>query len=359
MFTLEALTMHQLIEMAADANASDLMIKADQVPMTKKYDSVRVLHPDLPVLTAETTARMLLSLMTDRQRHIFDETLEMDLGFTVPGKCRVRCNVYWQKGSIASVCRVVPLRIKTLEELGLPTILGELTNAKNGLILVTGPTGSGKTTTLAAMLDIVNAERSCNMVTIEDPLEFIHVDKKSYVTQREVGIDSLDFQPALRASLRQAPDVILIGEMRDTTTMGIALQAGETGHLVFSTVHTSSAYETMDRVINMFPPHEKGHMCQRMGNSLRAIIAQKLIPRDDGEGRVAALEILICTPTVSKAIEDGHFSDLYHLMNEGSFWGMQTMNQSLLRYVKAGVINEATAMRNAGVASELKQMLRR
>ncbi len=359
MFTLDNMTMHDLIKMTAEANASDLMIKADQVPMTKKYDSVKMLHPDLPILTPETTARMLLSLMTDRQRHIFEETLEMDLGFTVPGICRVRCNVFWQKGSIASVSRVVPLKIKTLEELGLPPILGELTHAQTGLILVTGPTGSGKTTTLAAMLDIINTERPCNLVTIEDPLEFVHKDKMSFVTQREVGIDTLEFQPAMRASLRQAPDVILIGEMRDTTTMGIALQAGETGHLVFSTVHTSSAYETMDRVINMFPPHEKGHMCQRMGNSLRAIIAQKLIPRDDGEGRVAALEILICTPTVSKAIEDGHFSDLYHLMNEGSFWGMQTMNQSLLRYVKAGVINEATALRNAGVASELKQMLRR
>ncbi len=359
MYTLESLTLHQLVIMAAEADASDLMIKADQVPMVKKYDSVRALSPDLPVLTPEATARMLLSLMTDRQRHIFEETMEMDLGFTVPDICRVRCNVYWQKGSIASVCRVVPLKIKTLDQLGLPPILAELTKAKNGLILVTGPTGSGKTTSLAAMLDIINAERSCNMVTIEDPLEFVHKDKMSYVVQREVGIDTLDFQPALRASLRQAPDVILIGEMRDTTTMGIALQAGETGHLVFSTVHTSSAYETMDRVMNMFPPHEKGHMCQRMANSLRAIVAQKLIPRDDGDGRVAAVEILICTPTVSKAIEDGHFSDLYHLMNEGAFWGMQTMNQSLVRYVKAGIINEATAMRNAGVASELKQMLRR
>jgi twitching motility protein PilT len=237
--------------------------------------------------------------------------------------------------------------------------LGTLTTLQTGLVLVTGPTGSGKTTTLAAMLDIINSSRECNMITIEDPLEFVHSPKKAYVTQREIGIDTLDFQPALRASLRQAPDVILIGEMRDTTTMGIALQAGETGHLVFSTVHTSSAYETMDRVVNMFPPHEKIHICQRLSNSLRAIIAQKLIPRDDAPGRVAAIEVLICTPTISKAIEDGHFSDLYHLMNEGSFWGMQTMNQSLVRYVKAGIISEETAMKNAGVASELKQMLRR
>jgi twitching motility protein PilT len=359
MQTLESLTLHHLIELAAAQDASDLMLKAGCIPMSKKYDVVHPLSDDLPVLDAPTVSRILLSLMTDRQRRIFDETLEMDMGFTVPGVCRVRCNVYWQMGAMACVCRVVPLRIKSLEELGLPLVLGELTKLQTGLVLVTGPTGSGKTTTLAAMLDIINASRACNMVTIEDPLEFVHGPKAAYVTQREIGIDTLDFQPALRASLRQAPDVILIGEMRDTTTMGIALQAGETGHLVFSTVHTSSAYETMDRVVNMFPPHEKEHICQRMGNSLRAIIAQKLIPRDDGKGRVAAIEVLICTPTVSKAIEDGHFSDLYHLMNEGSFWGMQTMNQSLVRYVKAGIITEETAMRNAGVASELKQMLRR
>jgi twitching motility protein PilT len=181
----------------------------------------------------------------------------------------------------------------------------------------------------------------------------------AYVSQREVGIDTEDFQPALRAVVREAPDVILIGEMRDAVTMGVAMQAGETGHLVFSTVHTASAYETMDRIVNMFPPHEKIHICQRMANSLRAIVAQKLVPRADGNGRVAALEILVCTPTVSKAIEDGNFTDLYHHMNEGSFWGMQTMNQSLVKFVKAGIITEQTAMNYAGVASELKQMLRR
>jgi twitching motility protein PilT len=359
MFSLETLSMDMLIRMAAEQNASDLLIKAGQVPKQKRYNIIRPLDPDIPELDAATVKRMLSDLMTERQIRIFEETMEMDLGFTVEGLCRVRCNIYLQRGTWASVCRIVPLRIKTIQELGLPPILAELTKHRTGLILVTGPTGSGKTTTLAAMLDLINQERECHMVTIEDPLEFVHMDKKSYVSQREVGIDTLDFQPALRASLREAPDVILIGEMRDVTTMGIALQAGETGHLVFSTVHTASAYETMDRVINMFPPHEKIHMCQRMGGSLRAIIAQKLVPRADGQGRVAAMEILICTPTVTKAIEDGHFSDLYHMMNEGQFWGMQTMNQSLVRYVKAGVITEETALRHAGVASELKQMLRR
>jgi twitching motility protein PilT len=357
--SLDSISMHQLIRMAAEQDASDLLVKAGQVPMGKRYNVVTPIDPELPVLNEMTVKRILSELMNDKQMRIFDETMEMDLGFTVEGLCRVRCNIYMQRGSWASVSRVVPLKIKTIQDLGLPPILGELTKHKTGLILVTGPTGSGKTTTLAAMLDLINQERQCHLVTVEDPLEFVHQDKQAYVSQREVGIDTLDFQPALRAVLREAPDVILIGEMRDVTTMGIALQAGETGHLVFSTVHTASAYETMDRIINMFPPHEKIHMCQRMGGSLRAIIAQKLVPRADGNGRVAANEILICTPTVTKAIEDGHFSDLYHMMNEGAFWGMQTMNQSLVRYVKAGLITEEIALKHAGVASELKQMLRR
>jgi len=302
---------------------------------------------------------MIHAVMTERQRKIYDSTNEMDLAFVVPGKCRVRTNVYRQRGTMAAALRIIPTRIRSLEELGLPSVLSELTRHRQGLVLLTGPTGCGKTTTLAALLDIINQERRCHIVTIEDPLEIEHSDKNSYVSQREVGMDTADFMPALRAVVRAAPDVILIGEMRDVTTMHAALQAGETGHLVFSTVHTQSAYDTMDRIINMFPPHEKKHLCLRLAGSLKAIIAQKLVPRADGKGRVVVAEILICTPTVSKAIEDGAFGDLYHLMNEGGFWGMQTMNQGLARYVKAGVIDEETAVNYAGIVSELKQMLRR
>ena len=359
MFDVNTLTMQQLCEIGFDRGSSDVFMKADARPVMKLNSGVTELHEDIPVIDAKNVKRMIYALMDQRQIQIFEEKFEMDLAFEIPGKCRVRTNVYMAKGNPALVCRTIPFKIRSLEELGMPTVLGELTKHKMGLILVTGPTGSGKTTTLAAMLDIVNRERNCHLVTIEDPLEFIHFDKKAYVSQREVGIDTLDFQPALRAALREAPDVILVGEMRDTVTMGAALQAGETGHLVFSTVHTSSAYETMDRIINMFPPHEKMHLCQRMANSLRAIIAQKLVPTADGKGRVCAAEILICTPTVTKAIEDGHFSDLYQHMNEGGYWGMQTMNQSLLKYVRAGLITEQIAIQYAGVASELKQMLRR
>jgi twitching motility protein PilT len=314
---------------------------------------------EYPVVDAENAKRMISEVMTERQIQRFEETMEMDLAFEVEGKCRIRANIYFQRGTWAIVMRIIPLRILTLEELGLPPVLREVCKHRLGLILFTGPTGSGKSTSLAAMIDIINESRPCHIVTIEDPLEFVHADKMAYISQREVHIDTLEFQPALRAVVREAPDVILVGEMRDQATMHTAMQAGETGHLVFSTVHTSSAYETMDRIINMFPPHEKAFLCQRLAGSLRAICAQKLVPRADGNGRVVANEILICTPTVTKLIEDGHFSDLYHAMNEGAFWGMQTMNQSLVRYVKAGIITEETALNYAGIASELKQMLRR
>jgi twitching motility protein PilT len=359
MFTLENLSMHQLIDIGIEKDASDVMLKVGSKPMMKQYNEVRELDEALPVLTQEAIRTLLMQIMNEKQMKVFEDKMDQDVGFTVEGKCRVRVNVYQQRGGYATVMRIVPLKIRTLQELGLPEILESLTDQKTGLILVTGPTGSGKTTTLGALIDIINQKRPCHIVTVEDPLEVVHSDKKAYVSQREVHLDTMDFQPALRAVLREAPDVILIGEMRDPETMGVALQAGETGHLVFSTVHTASAYETMDRIVNMFPPHEKGHLCQRMAGSLRAIICQKLIPRSDGKGRVAALEIMICTPTVSKAIEDGAFSDLYHHINEGGFWGMQTMNQSLLRYVKAGIISEQVAMTNAGVPSELKQMMRR
>jgi twitching motility protein PilT len=359
MRSASSVSIPELIEIGFDLRASDICIKADARPTMRQHSIFQPVPGEFPVVDPENAKRMIYDLMSEKQIKRFEENLEMDLAFSVGDKCRVRANIYWQRGNPAIVCRIIPLTILTLEELGLPPVLRELTKHRLGLILVTGPTGSGKTTSLAAMIDIINESRPCHIVTVEDPLEFVHQDKKAYVSQREVNIDTLEFQPALRAVVREAPDVILIGEMRDPETMAVAMQAGETGHLVFSTVHTASAYETMDRIINMFPPHEKNFLCQRLAGSLRAIVAQKLVPRADGNGRVVANEILICTPTVSKLIEDGHFSDLYHAMNEGQFWGMQTMNQSLVRYVKAGVITEETALNYAGIASELKQMLRR
>lgn len=353
------LTMHELIEVGFHEKASDVFVKGGSKPYMRKDSRISLLPGEWPVIDPDNAHRMITALFNERQRDRFENHYEMDLAFSVGDHCRVRMNCYRQRGVTATVCRIIPLEIKSLEELGLPSALGDVVKHRQGLVLVTGPTGSGKTTTLAALIDIINRSRQAHIVTIEDPLEFVHQDRMAYVSQREIGIDTEDFEPALRAVVREAPDVILIGEMRDVKTMNVALQAGETGHLVFSTVHTSSAYETLDRIINMFPPHEKNHLCLRMANSLRAIIAQKLVPRADGVGRVAAAEVLICTPTISKKIEDGHFHDLYNLMNEGEFWGMQTMNQSLVKHVKDGIIEAETAIEYAGIVSELKQMLRR
>lgn len=354
-----SITIEQLIVAGYEVSASDILVKANHRPMMKQHSQIRGIPGEWPVLSKADVERLLYSVMNERQKHQFGEHKEMDLAFQVRDIARVRANVYRQRGEMAAVLRIIPSEMRSLEQLGLPPVLSEVTKHRQGLVLVTGPTGCGKTTTLAALIDLINKNRACHIVTVEDPLEIEHRDQLAYVSQREIGIDTDDFQPALRAVVREAPDVILIGEMRDVSTMNVALQAGETGHLVFSTVHTSSAYETLDRIINMFPPHEKNHLCLRMANSLRAIIAQKLVPRADGNGRVAVCEILICTPTVSKAIEDGHFGDIYHLMNEGGFWGMQTMNQSLARYVKAGIISEEVALNYAGIVSELKQLLRR
>ncbi|HMS54525.1 MAG TPA: PilT/PilU family type 4a pilus ATPase [Fimbriimonadaceae bacterium] len=352
-------SIHELIEIGFHERASDIFLKAGSVPMMRQHSVMRPVPGEWPVIDADAAKKIICGLCNERQLRKFEDTMEMDIAFAVKDLCRVRANLHMQKGTHGIVCRIIPLTILSIDDLGLHPTLKKFSDERLGLILFTGPTGSGKTTSLAAVLDRINIDRSCHIVTIEDPLEFVHRDKKSYVTQREVGIDTEDFLPAMRAVLREAPDVILVGEMRDTTTFTTALQAGETGHLVFSTVHTASAYETMDRVINMFPPHEKDHLCMRLANSLRAIVSQKLVPRADGNGRVCAMEILVCTPTVSKKIEDGLFSDLYELMNEGDFWGMQTMNQSLLKFVRAGLITEEVAMKYAGIGSELKQMLRR
>jgi twitching motility protein PilT len=241
----------------------------------------------------------------------------------------------------------------------MPPAVAELAKQRQGLVLVTGPTGCGKSTTLAAMIDLINETRRCHIVTIEDPIEFVHPDKKAIVSQREVGIDTDSFSDALKYVVRESPDVILIGEMRDIETMHVALQAAETGHLVFSTVHTPSAAETMDRIINMFPPHDKPQICMRLSNSLRGIISQKLVPLKDGSGRIAAVEVMISTPTIAKLIEEGRVGQIYSAIEEGQFWGMQTMNQCLYKYYKQGLITEEDALAYAGNLTELRQMLRR
>lgn len=347
----------ELAKLAAEQKASDLFFKEDSPPTLRV--SGRIAQLDLPPMTAEEVRDLAYSIMAQDQIARFERRHELDLAFTIEGVARFRANIYQQRGSMGMVLRLIPLKIYTLEELGMPPVINDLAGHRQGLILVTGPTGCGKSTTLAAMIDIINNSRPCNIITIEDPIEFIHEDKLSVINQREVGIDTDSFTDALKYIVRQSPDVILIGEMRDVETMHVALAASETGHLVMSTIHTTSASETMDRIINMFPPHEKQQICMRMANSLRGIISQKLLPRADQSGRIAAVEIMVATPTVSKLIEEGRASQLYTAISEGNYWGMQTMNQCLVRYFKAGMIAEEEAYFNAGNLTELKQMIRR
>jgi len=352
--------MMDLKELAANAaqrRASDLFLK-ENAPPTLRVDG-KVVSLDMPPLTANDTRELAYSIMTPDQIGRFERRHELDLAFTIGDIARFRANVYQQRGSVGMVLRIIPLQIYSLEQLGMPQVIADLCQKRQGLVLVTGPTGCGKSTTLAAMIDLINNNRRCHIVTIEDPIEFVHEDKRAIISQREVSIDTDSFTEALKYVVRQSPDVILIGEMRDVETMNVALQASETGHLVFSTVHTTSASETMERIINMFPPHDKPQICMRLSKSLQAIISQKLLPRASGEGRIAAVEIMIGNPTVAKLIEEGRSGQLYQAVAEGGFWGMQTMNQCLVKYLKAGLIDEEEALANAGNVTELKQMIRR
>lgn len=353
------LTLDEMILWASEKNASDLFVKSDSVPAVRVNGYVG--PAEFPEMSADQVKEICYSKMTPRQQAQFEQHLEMDLAFTVGEQLRVRMNVYLQRGKHATVCRLIPTRIKTLDELGIPPKVKEFTTHRNGLVLITGATGSGKTTTLAAMIDLINEARRVNIITIEDPIEFVHKDKMAIVSQREIGIDTENFGNALRHVLRQAPDVILIGEMRDLETMNVALQAAETGHLVFATVHTASAAETLDRVSNMFQPHERPMLWLRLSVTLRGVLSQKLLPKIDGSGRLAAVEVMDVTPTIVKMVEEGRSDDIYGAIRQAgteAYWGMQTMNQCLLRYLKAGLITEEIAMSNAGIYTELKQMIR-
>lgn len=343
---------------AAEQKASDIFLKSGSGPMMRLNGRITNLG-DHPELTGEDVEQLAYSIMSHEQIGRFERRHELDLAFTVEGVARFRANIYKQRGTIGMVLRVIPLKVYTLDELGMPAPIARLAELRQGLVLVTGPTGCGKSTTLAAIIDLINTNRRCNIVTVEDPIEFVHPDKKAIVNQREIGIDTDSFTDALKYVVRQSPDVILIGEMRDVETMNVALAAAETGHLVFSTVHTCSSAETMDRIMNMFPPHDKPQVCMRLSVSLKGIVSQKLIPRIDKVGRIAAIEIMLANPTISKLIEEGRSGQIYPAIAEGDYWGMQTMNQCLDKYYKAGYVSEDEVIANAGNVTELRQMMRR
>lgn len=348
-----------MIHWAQERSASDLFIKANSAPSIRQHG--KVAPTEFPVLSAEEVHRLVYSKMSPRMQAIFEQHHEMDLAFSVGDELRIRMNVYNQRGGPATVLRLIPTKMRSLEDLGIPAKVKEFCLHRNGLILVTGPTGSGKTTTLASMIDLINETRRVNIITIEDPIEFVHKDKQAIVSQREIGIDTDNFSMALRHVLRQAPDIILIGEMRDIETMNVALQAAETGHLVFATVHTASAAETLDRISNMFAPHERPMLWLRLSVSLRGVLSQKLLPVAEGNGRIAAVELMDVTPTIVKLLEEGKSDEIYTAIRQAgteAYWGMQTMNQCLMNYLRQGKIMEQDALASAGNYTELRQMIR-
>ncbi|HVG11292.1 MAG TPA: type IV pilus twitching motility protein PilT [Thermoanaerobaculia bacterium] len=349
------MNINDLLKIAVERKASDLHLKVGSHPIIR-VDGELTPMPEFKKLMQEDTIAMAFSIMNARQKQRFKEEFELDIAYSVPGLGRFRCNVFQQRGVVGLVLRVIPARIQTVRELMLPPVLERICEERRGLILCTGTTGSGKSTTLASMIDYINASRSEHILTIEDPIEFIHRDKKSILNQREVDVDTRQFATALRAALRQDPDVILVGEMRDYETIETALLAAETGHLVFSTLHTLDATETVNRIISVFPPHHQKQIRIQLGQVLKAVISLRLVPRADGIGRVPAAEVLISTAYIRECIEN---KDKTKYIREQialgtSQYGMQTFDQSLFQLYKSGLITLDEALKRATNPDEFR-----
>jgi twitching motility protein PilT len=340
-----SLDVNSLLRKAASMNASDLHIKVGSPPIVRIDGVLSFLHGE-KTLTPEDTESIAFSVMNESQKEVFKKRHDIDIAYSVPGIGRFRCNCFLQRGSIGVVFRVIPIKILSIEELHLPVVLKKIAMEPRGLVLVTGTTGSGKTTTLASMIDYINSNKTLHIITIEDPIEFLHEDKKSVVNQREIGLDTESFSKALRAALRQDPDVILVGEMRDYETIQTALIAAETGHLVLSTLHTVDATETINRIISVFPPYQHKQIRVQLASVLRAVISMRLVPRADGKGRVPAVEVLIATPTIRGCIEDPDKTKFIpEVIAEGfSQYGMQTFDQSLMTLYQQGLITYEDAV---------------
>ncbi len=340
--------LNEILQVALKGGASDIHLKAGLPPMFR-VDGSLVPLKDARRLPPEEIARMAVGIMSDHQKEKFKQTNEVDLAYGVPGLGRFRVNVFQQRGTIGVVLRVIPFRIQTIEQLMLPKTLEKIAGEERGLILVTGTTGSGKSTSLAAMIDHINANETCHIMTIEDPIEFLIRDKRSVVNQREVGVDTMSFAQALKSALRQDPDVILVGEMRDLETIETALTAAETGHLVMSTLHTLDATETINRIISVFPPYQQKQVRMQLGSVLRAVISQRLVPKADGRGRVAAVEVLIATARVREMVEDkDRTKEIPDAISQGhQTYGMQTFDQSLMGLLKQQIITYEEALRQA------------
>jgi len=326
------------LKAAVEKNASDLHITVGSAPIVR-IDS-RLIPLDFPKLTKEDCKRLTYSILDDKQKAIFEKELELDISLEISGVNRFRVNVHMQRGSVEAAFRLVPLRIKTIEELGLPPAVNDLARRTQGLVLLTGPTGVGKTTTLAAMVDLINNERQAIIISIEDPIEYVHVNKRCIIKQREVYSDTKTFANALMHALRQDPNVIVVGEMRDLETIATALTAAETGHLVLATLHTPNASQTMDRIIDVFPPYQQEQIKVQLSTTLQGVISQQLLPRKDRGGRILATEVMIATSAVRNLIRTHETEQLLTHIQTGAQYGMHTMDKSLKELYQKGIISE-------------------
>jgi twitching motility protein PilT len=351
-----AATMHDLLTLMIERGASDLHITTGTHPQIRLHGKLTALT-QFEVQMPQDTQRLAYSVLNEGQKQKFEEENELDLSFGIQGLARFRCNVYRQRGAVAAAIRVIPVKIRGFDELGLPAIVEQMADRPKGLILVTGPTGSGKSTTLAAMVDKVNSERSEHIVTIEDPIEFVHQHKKCMVNQREVYSDTHSFKNALKSILRQDPDVVLVGEMRDLETISAALTIAETGHLTLGTLHTNSCAQTINRIIDVFPTSQQAQVRAQLSLVLEGVLSQQLIPTADGRGRAMSLEIMVATPAIRNLIREEKIHQIYSAMQAGQKFGMQTMNQSLAELVQKRRISREEALNRSSLPEELAGLL--
>jgi twitching motility protein PilT len=346
----------QVLLEVLDRRASDLHLTAGAPPMVRARGRLARME-GYPVLTPTDTREIVYSILSDSQRQKFENNWQLDFAYSIPGKARFRVNAYFQRGAVGAAFRLIPFDVVPLEALGLPPAVAEFAQRPRGLVLVTGPTGSGKSTTLASLIDVINSTREEHIMTIEDPIEFLHRHKKCMVNQRELGSDATSFADALRAALRQDPDVILVGEMRDLETISTAITAAETGHLVFATLHTQDAPQTIDRIIDVFPSAQQAQVRSQLSVALQGITTQTLLPTADGSGRVVAAEVLVPTPAVRNLIREAKSHQIYSVLQTGGAHGMQTMDASLASLVRAGKVTRQLAESRAASVEELRRLL--
>jgi twitching motility protein PilT len=346
----------ELLGRLLDANGSDLHLTSGTPPVIRVHGELERLE-DYPILTPRALQGMIYAILPQKMRERFEQELELDMSYSLPGRARFRVNVFMQRDAVGAVFRVIPFDIKSIDDLGLPPVVADLARFPRGFVVVTGPTGSGKSTSLAAMVDVVNSERSGHIMTVEDPIEFLHKHKACIVNQREIGADTHSFGSALKHVLRQDPDVILVGEMRDLETIATAITAAETGHLVFATLHTQDAPQTIDRIIDVFPPHQQQQVRVQLSTTLQGVVTQQLIPTADGQGRVAACEVMVATPAIRNLIREGKVHQIYSAMQAGGRYGMQTMDMALAGHIKAGRISQQMAFERCHDPEELDRLV--